>query len=426
MIDSTQTEKSVIQAFIVDCDAPTYISSLTEEDFTNPNCRDIFKTIAELDKQQQPIDLNTLSENHDIGMLVNLTKDVTHTINTKQNVKRLIDRRARRDILMANAVLSDKLKDPKTKTSDALGDFYADIRNNSLNDEMVSSKKVASNVVKLLEQKKLGLVKPLDIGYKKLGDLIKFSGGKLIVLAARPSVGKTILCTNIAWNVSKTGKNVLYFSLEMSPEEINERILAYLARVDSARIQDGRSLNNIELEKISTHIKTIANASIDYAENLEVNIGTIESTIRSTCAQKDISLVVIDYLQLIGRSKFGNTNDQISEITRRLKLTAKSCKVDILLLSQLNRTSEREKRGRPMLSDLRDSGAIEQDADSVIFIDRPYMRRESPDPAETYIYMGKNRANRMEDIKAIFSGEYQYIEEEEEVENEQNVRIYQD
>lgn len=193
---------------------------------------------------------------------------------------------------------------------------------------------------------------------------------ELLILAARPAMGKTAFALNIATNVAKKGKNVLIFSLEMGNEQLFTRILANLAEVEMNKIKS-KYLNDVDISKLKLAYDEIKNLNLYISEKAGVTILDIKNLSRKHKMRNGVDLIIIDYLQLINTStKHGSREQEVSEISRALKNLARELDIPILALSQLSRSVESRSDKRPLLSDLRESGAIEQDADQVMFLFR--------------------------------------------------------
>lgn len=229
----------------------------------------------------------------------------------------------------------------------------------------------------------------------------------LVIIAGRPGMGKTAFATTIAVNVAKsTGKTVAFFSLEMSKEQLTTRILSAAAMVKSENLRTGR-LNEQDWENIAHATTELYNANVKIDDKALMTVGEM---LAKTRRQQNLGLVVIDYLQLVtAASKAGSENRQqaISEITRTLKIMAKDLNVPVICLSQLSRASEKRDNKRPQLSDLRDSGAIEQDADVVLFLYRDDYYNDDPDKANiAECIVAKNRHGETGTVELSWLPEY--------------------
>lgn len=232
-----------------------------------------------------------------------------------------------------------------------------------------------------------------------------FQPGQLIVLAARPSLGKTAMALNFAEHVALTlGRGVLIVSLEMAAIELGERFLASRARVDNERLKDPGGLTAAERVRLATARAEFGTAPIHLDDSPSRNMVQVAANARRHKARHDIGLLIVDYIQLVepedarGRSR----QEQVAQISRRLKCLAKDLNIPVLALSQLNRLAEAREDKRPRLADLRESGAIEQDADTVILLHRPdfYDKTDQPGIAEAIV--AKNRSGACGTVKMSF------------------------
>src|SRR5258708_16365668 len=256
----------------------------------------------------------------------------------------------------------------------------------------------------------------LSTGYHQLDNLTSgFQPSELLVLAARPSMGKTALALNIAENVAVRGnKPVAIFSLEMSKESLRLRLLSSDAQIDSHKFRTGH-LSREDGGKIPVSLTRLAEAPLWIDDVGSATVVEMGAKLRRLKRDKGLSLVVVDYLQLVSaRGKFGNRNEEVSSITRGLKGLAKELKVPVLVLSQLTRAPEREDR-EPRLADLRESGAIEQDADVVMFIHRPNFYKKSDEVSmeergEADLIIAKQRNGPTDNIRFVFQGSFTRFE----------------
>ncbi|MBQ3426254.1 MAG: replicative DNA helicase [Clostridia bacterium] len=249
----------------------------------------------------------------------------------------------------------------------------------------------------------------LDTGF---GELNKntggFHAGELIIIAGRPGMGKSTFAVNIAEHISiGMDKPVAIFNLEMPKEQVVNRIICSQALIDNSNIQTG-NMQKDDWTKIIEVADDIAKAPLYIDDTPTITVSQIRAKCRRLKQTSGLSAVVIDYLQLMqGSGRSENRQQEIAEISRSLKVLAKELDIPVIALSQLRRESERQKGGRPALSDLRESGAIEQDADLVMFLFRNYYY--SKDPEEKYLaecIIAKNRNGATTDFKLGFRGEY--------------------
>jgi replicative DNA helicase len=240
-------------------------------------------------------------------------------------------------------------------------------------------------------------------------------GGDLIILAARPGVGKTSLALNIAVSAAQAGNTIAFFSLEMPSQQLVSRILSATARVDSSKMRTG-NLDTTDWQKLIEAIDKLKETAFFIDDSPELSIMELRAKARRQLrnVEPGKGLVVVDYLQLMSPAKRNAMRDrhlEVAEISRGLKILAKELGVPVLALSQLNRSVEGRSDKRPQLSDLRESGSIEQDADVVIFIDRSLSEEEAllpkrPDENTAVLIVGKNRNGPQRDIKVMFDSNY--------------------
>ena len=236
----------------------------------------------------------------------------------------------------------------------------------------------------------------------------------LIILAARPSMGKTAFAMNIAQHAAMIEKiGVAIFSLEMSKEQLVMRLLSSVGKIDSQRIRTGR-LQNDDWPKLTRAVGMLSEAPIYIDDTPAVSVLEMRAKVRRLASQFDIGLVVVDYLQLMqGRGNTENRTQEISDISRSLKALAKEHHIPVLALSQLNRGLESRTDKRPMMADLRESGAIEQDADVICFIyrDEVYNKSEdNPNKGSAEVIIGKQRNGPTGMVKLTFLKEFTMFE----------------
>ena len=265
------------------------------------------------------------------------------------------------------------------------------------------------------KQKHRSIVTGVPSGFKDLDSLTAgFQNGDLIILAARPSMGKTALALNIArYAAVEMGIPVAVFSLEMSEEQLAERLLSAEARVDASRLRSGFISRDYWI-KLNNAAEILASAPIFIDDSTNVSAWDIRARSRRLKKQECVGLVVIDYLQLIKSRQSAERRDlEISEISRSLKGMAKELKIPVIALSQLNRMLEKRGDKRPILSDLRESGALEQDADLVLFIYRDEIYNQEnlmPNASIAEITLAKQRNGPIGNLKLTFIKPYTRFE----------------
>ncbi|HVB00992.1 MAG TPA: replicative DNA helicase, partial [Acidimicrobiales bacterium] len=245
-------------------------------------------------------------------------------------------------------------------------------------------------------------------GYTDLDRLLAgLQPSNLVVVGARPSMGKTAFALGAAVHAALTGLPVLFFSLEMSHLELAQRVLSAEARVDATRMRNGRLLNT-DYTKVTNAISRLSAAPLHIDDNPNVTVMDIRARARRMKSREGLGLVVVDYLQLMsGRNSAENRQVEISEISRGLKILARELNIPVVALSQLSRTLESRADKRPMLADLRESGAIEQDADVVMFIYRDELyNRETAERGSAQIIVSKHRSGPTGSVELAFVENY--------------------
>ncbi|MCD6139136.1 MAG: replicative DNA helicase [Deltaproteobacteria bacterium] len=427
-----EAEQSILSAILIDNKVlPEVLEILSREDFYRESHRKIFQAMIELFEQNEPADLVTLSNFlREKGQLesvggasylaelvdtVPMAANVSHyarIVQEKATLRRLIEKAASitsrcfadkgdvDDVLdfaqrSIFAISENKIKPSFYALSDILTETYASIQ------------KAYDNKV---------LVTGVPTGYRGLDE--KTSGlqpGELIVIAGRPSMGKTALALNIARNAAvETGIPAAIFSLEMSKEQLAFRMLSAEARIDASRMRGG-FLNETDLARIIRAAGALSDIPIYIDDSPTISALEIRAKARRMKMEKGLGLIIIDYLQLMkGRSSAERRELEISEISRSLKALAKEVDVALVALSQLNRKVEDRSNKRPVLSDLRESGAIEQDADVIIFIyrDEVYNRDENnPNKGIAELLLAKQRNGPTGTVKLAFLERYTRFED---------------
>ena len=374
----------------------------------------IFKTLKNLISNDQIADLNTLKvflendsdfiSNGGISYLLKISENSISIINSKQYGELIYDLFIRRKLIdLGTDLINDSYSNYQEQNSNIIIENTESNLYNLTNDgDTQKGPKQFDDILSLTieyaekaykkSDEVVGLKTGLNDFDKKIGGLHK---SDLIIVAGRPSMGKTAFATNIASNIcnkkSKENKtNVLFFSLEMSSEQLATRILSELSQISSEGIRTG-NLSKTDFEKIVIASEKLKDLSLFIDDSPALTISSIRTRSRRLKRKKGLDLIIIDYLQLIsGESKNLNDNrvKEISDITRGLKAIAKELNIPVVALSQLSRKVEEREEKRPQLADLRESGSIEQDADLVVFLYREeyYLARtEPPEGTEKHV-----------------------------------------
>ena len=425
--NDVDAEQAVIGSMLTDKDAViAAIEVLKEEDFYREDNKTIYSAILNLYNRSEPIDIITLkSELTAMGMfdkiggfeyIVGLPEKVPTTANVEKYINIVKEKsELRRLIKTANEIIEQGY-DPTENIDDIMNNAEKKIFNimqdkdqkgySPIKDVLVDT---FTELEQLYNQKQHVTGVPtgfIDLDYKTAG----LHNSDLVLIAARPAMGKSAFALNLATNAAvKANVPVVLFSLEMSKEQMVNRILCSEAMVDSNKVRTGK-IDDEDWIKLANTMGELSEAPIYIDDTPGISINEIRAKCRKLKLEKDIGMVVIDYLQLVqGSSKRsqGSREQEISEISRSLKILAKEINVPVIALSQLSRAPEQRPDHRPMLSDLRESGAIEQDADIVMFLYRDdYYNEDSEDKGLAEVILAKHRAGSTGTVKLVWLGNY--------------------
>lgn len=431
-------EQSVLGAVFISPESLiTLADELTPDDFYKPANKIVFKTMLSLLEKGEPIDATTmvsaLTNQGDISTIggINYVVELVNSTPTSKNVEhyaKLVKEKATLRKMIAN--LSDSLSSAY-QGDVSIDDIIAkteksmlDISNQNMGIGFRNVADILDTHMQMVETRSQtdGVVTGLSTGFDGLDKITTgLHEDNLIILAARPAMGKTALALNIAQYVAvKEKKPVAIFSLEMGAESLIERMLAAEGMVEGYHLKTG----NLSVEEWSRLVHAQGNlydAPIFVDDTAGIRISEIRSKARKLAQEMGgLGVIIIDYLQLITGSKGENRQQVVSEISRELKILAKDLKVPVIALSQLSRAVEQRQDKRPMLADLRESGSIEQDADIVAFLYREaYYQKEQADSQEannvTELILEKNRHGSLGTVKLYFHKEYTKFSSVEEV-----------
>lgn len=421
---SNEAEQSVLGAIYLDRNCiPDVLDRVRSEDFYIARHRELFEAIIELYNLGKPIDLVTLKEHlilrgslekiGGIAFVVEVANLVPSTDSVGYYANIVRDKAVQRKMIQ----LADKIRGMCYRGDEETDDILAaaqqgviEISQNRSTRGLVHIGQYLNESIDLLEMlsKKDGSITGIPTGFIDVDRRTSgFHPSELIILAARPGMGKTSFALNIAQNMAvKAKKNVAIFSLEMPSTQLANRLLSAEAKISAERLKKG-DIKDEEWGKIGNAIAVLGEAGIYVDDTSSITVSEIGARCRKLMLDKGLDMVVIDYLQLItGGSRGGNRQQEISEISRTLKILANDLNIPILALSQLSRASDKEKR-EPLLSDLRDSGAIEQDADMVIFLHREgYYHEDAEEPNKTKCNFAKHRSGETGYEFLTWLGEY--------------------
>lgn len=387
---SSDAEESILGALLIDGEVMLEIAdSLKPGDFYKPANAKVYSAIQRLYEQSQPIDILTVSEElerrgqiEEIGgraALADLCDRTPTAVHAKQYAK-IVERKSmlRGLIGAAGRIASIGYEDP-SDISEAIDRAESELF-------AVSERRAANGFTQIgtlvgaaydqldrMHQNR-GQLMGLRTGYTAIDTITQgLQNSDFIVLAARPSVGKTSLALNIAENVSlREGKSVGVFSLEMSKEQLVLRLLSSVTKINSFNLRSGQ-VKDLDFPKIADALGTLSNAKMFIDDTVNISVMELRTKARRLKMEQGLDLLIVDYLQLMQpgqQSRDGNRVQEVSDISRGLKALARELGIPIIALSQLSRQTEAREKGEPRLSDLRESGAIEQDADVVIFLYR--------------------------------------------------------
>ncbi len=424
-------ERSVLGAILLDNHVLNMaIEKLRPEDFFLDQHRRVFQQMIALGEAQQAIDLVTLTDELNRHGELEAAGGAAYLAQLVDGVPRITNFEHYARIVKEKALLRSLIHSTHAIQQQALeADEDADVildRAESTIFQLAEERVRAGFIgVKELVRENFDRlariftegkhITGLPTGYQQLDNITSgLQPSELLILAARPSMGKTALALNIAENVAlRTGDPVAIFSLEMSKESLLLRLLASHARIDAHKFRTGH-LAREDWGKMTESLGRLAEAPLWIDDSASVTVVEMGAKTRRLKRDKGLSLVIVDYLQLVSaRGRFSNRNEEVTSITRGLKGLAKELKVPVLVLSQLTRAPEREER-RPQLADLRESGSIEQDADVVLFIYRPniYKPDETPEErAKAEILIAKQRNGPTDRINFVFLNTFTRFEE---------------
>ena len=421
-----EAEQAILGSMLTDKDAViNAIEVLKEDDFYREDNKLIYSAIVNLYNRAEPIDIITVkAELESIGKfeqvggleyLAELPEKVPTTANATKYIKIVEEKSTLRNLIKTANEIIDLGYDPTEDVENIMEGAEKKIFNimqdknqkgyAPLKDVLVES---FTKLEELYNRKQHITGVPsgfTGLDYKTAG----FHGSELILIAARPAMGKTAFALNIATNSAVKAKiPVAIFSLEMSKEQLVNRILCSEAMVDSNKVRTGK-LDEDDWGKLAEAIGPLSEAEMYIDDTPGISVTEIRAKCRKLKLEKNIGLVVIDYLQLITGSgkRNGSREQEISEISRSLKILAKEINVPVIALSQLSRAVEQRPDHRPMLSDLRESGAIEQDADIVMFLYRDdYYNKDSEKKDIAEVILAKHRGGSLGTDELLWLGSY--------------------
>ncbi len=434
---SIETEQALLGTLIVNPErmVDTFDDGLTADDFFSNQHRKIFAVLNELYEENITIDIysvidrlkavNSFTEVGGTDYIARLTDMSVSASSVKHYIKTIQEKATLRRLIEACSAISEESYSNSSEFDKVLSEAekkILSITRDIKTSDFVDSEAAMTEVLEDIRQRqnRKGMT-GVPSGYRILDRITNgFQKGDLIILAARPSVGKTAFALNIAYNAAVRADNaVAVFSLEMPVRQLGMRLLSIGSQVDSNAMRTGFNLRDSDIGKMNSAAANISKARLYFDDSPSIKLNEIFAKCRKLKADGNLDLVIIDYLQLIapsGRS-VDSRQQEVSEISRSLKALAREMEIPVIALSQLNRSVETRQRGgsaKPMLSDLRESGSIEQDADVVLFLHRPgpATSEENPDaeqqeqPAdlciEENIIIGKHRNGEIGEVELMF------------------------
>lgn len=380
----------------------------------------IWRAISNLYRMGTPIDILTLSaELESEGnlqkaggreYLFDLMDSVASSANVEWNLNHLKNKSVLRRLIKSSSETIKKAMDPSNTPDEVLQDAERDIfaiADTQVRNSLKPIENFVSPLLARLERQREGIT-GIPTGLTELDQLTNgLQDSDLIILAARPGVGKTSFALTIAANAAiDYGKKVAFFSLEMDGVQLAQRLLCSRAQVDQSRLRQNK-LNEDEKKKIIATVGPINQSPLYVDDNADLGIMELMSKARDLKRKDKLDMLIIDYLQLMKTGNEENRAVAIGNISRGLKILAKELHIPVIALAQLSRKVEEKGRDRPQLSDLRESGSIEQDADMVWFVERPFVRtHKEEDKFVAQLIVAKHRNGSVKDIDLTFVPEY--------------------
>ena len=412
MPNSLEAEQSVIGSMIWDRQAIiTAGEMLMQDDFYYKQYGIMFQAMVEMNNEGKPVDVVTLQEKlkekdvppevYSLEFVRELLSSVPTSANIRQYATIVKDKSILRNIIKVNEKIANDCYAGKDSTEDILAEtekrIFELVRNKGASDYTPIDKVVLEALDKIsTAAKNRGVVTGVPTGFKDLDSYLSgLQPSDFVLVAARPSMGKTAFVLNVAENVAiKQGITTAVFSLEMSKEQLVNRLFSLESYVDAQLLRTG-NLKDSDWEKLIEGAGTIGRSNLIIDDTPGISISEMRSKCRKYKMEHNLELIIIDYLQLMSGSVGGRNESrqqEISDISRSLKALARELSVPVIALSQLSRAVEQRPDHRPMLSDLRESGAIEQDADVVMFIYRDdYYNKDTEHVNEAEIIIAKQR-----------------------------------
>jgi len=424
-------EKSVLGAILIHNESFNYAAEVIDSrDFFRDAHRRIFDKMVALSERNHAIDLITLKEElaragelEDVGgpaYIASLADGVPRTANVEHYARIVKEKATLRSLIhSANRILADAYhaQEDADLILDGAEKAIFEIAEDRIREGFVPLRDLVQSSFATIEklQEQRNAVTGVPSGFVDLDEMTAgFQPSDMIILAARPAMGKTSLALNMAQNAARKGKTVGVFSLEMSKEQLFLRMITSEAMIDAHRFRTGH-LTEKDYGKLSHALGALAEQSVFIDDSPGVGILEMRAKCRRLASQHSLDMLIIDYIQLMqGRGRFESRQQELTSISRSIKILAKELNIPIIALSQLSRAPESRTDHRPQLSDLRESGALEQDADLVLFIYRAevYDKQETKpeDQGVAEVIIGKHRNGPIGSVKLTFLNQYTRFE----------------
>jgi replicative DNA helicase len=418
-------EVEILGGILLDPNAIGRVSNiLPTEAFYLRSHQDIYQGMVQLDRQGKPTDLLTVVswlKDHNLlekiggrNKLAELVERAVSAINIDSFAEVVVEKYQRRLLIKAAEEIKQVAHDTTVEIEEVVNraeeKVFSIVRRNKEDEGLIHVKETLAKSFLDIESKSQGILNPaISSGFVDLDELINngFQRTDLVIIAGRPAMGKSAFALNIATNIANAGFPVAIFSLEMSREQLVMRMLSSQSHIESKFLKTGRIAQN-QWEGLAQSIGVLQDIPIHIDDTANITVAEMRGKLRQLDMQSEfgLGLVVIDYLQLM-EGGGDNRVQEISKITRGLKVLAREINVPVIALSQLSRAVETRTNKRPMLSDLKESGSIEQDADMVLMLYRDeYYNPDSPDRAITEVIISKHRHGATGTTKLLFDAQF--------------------
>lgn len=433
---ATDIERIVLGALMIDKDAFSIISEILRPNtFYEPRNQKIYQAIQKLNLDENPVDIMTVVEElkkegtlEEVGgpaYIVELSSHVASSAHIEYHAKILAQKSLARQLISFASVVETKAFDDTVDVDELMQETESslfELSQKNMRQDYTHVEPVVKQAVEILQKaaQNQGGLTGLPTGYTKLDDYTAgWQKSDLVIIAGRPAMGKTSFALSLAKNIAVDyGKPIAFFSLEMNNVQLVNRLISNVCEIEGKKILNGQ-LGDDEWSRLDKNIRKLQDAPIYIDDTPGMSIFELRTKARRLVREKGVEIIMIDYLQLMNANvkgaRFGSRQEEVSTISRSLKGLAKELDIPVLALSQLNRTVESREGTdgkRPQLSDLRESGAIEQDADMVLFVHRPEYYRIYTDSqgndlhGKAQIIIAKHRKGATGDVLLNFRGEF--------------------